>query len=267
MPTIVTTANRIPVLLAAVAALAAAALLLAVSSARPAAGQEPSPAVVLSKDFLLVRKGNTATYEITLATAPSASVTVTPASSDASIATVSGPVVFGPDDYGDPKSVTITAVKAGGASISHTVTSADSMYNYMGAPSLGVAVVSPPVLTNLTMSAPRVGALEATWDLPEGWNPSWDNRDGGLFPPCYVVRYREVGKEWHVSEGFDHPDKLTCKEGRSPYYAFSRLKNNTEYEVAVRTHDTDWVTAKGTTLTPTPPQQETAETETQVGGL
>ena len=242
--------------LAAAAALAVVAMVLAVPSAKPAAGQGASPAVELSVDFLMVRKNQTATYEITLATAPSNDVTVTPASSDPSVATVSGPLVFDASNHAVAQLVTVTGVAAGGAAISHTVTSEDPDYNYMGAASLDLAVVSPAVLTNVKVEATGPTSLEATWDLPAGWNPSWDNRDGGLYPPCYVVRYREVGQAWHVSEGFDHPDKHTCKEGREPYFRFRGLKSGTSYEFAVRTPYTDWATATGST-----------QAATQVGGV
>lgn len=235
------------VLLVVAAAVSAVGVLVAVLFVKPAAGQDAGPAVELSVTVLMVRDDETATYEITLASAPSADVTVTAASSDESVATVSGPVVFGPDNHAVPQSITITAVDAGGATIRHTVMSQDPDYNYMAAPSLSLAVVSPAVLTNLTVAATGPTSLEATWGLPAGWNPSWDNQDGGLYPPCYVVRYREVGSDWHVSEGLDTADKHTCKEGRSPYFRFRDLKSSTEYEVTVRTHDTDWVTATGST--------------------
>jgi len=85
--------------------------------------------------------GDTYTYSVRLAKAPSHTVTVTPATSDANTVAVSDPVVFQPSDRGDALTKTITlttqrddAVDNPGGSdwpdvtISHSVTTSDAFY-------------------------------------------------------------------------------------------------------------------------------------------
>ena len=82
--------------------------------------------------------GETGTYTVALrGGAPTVDVMVTPASDDTGKATVSCAadpcaLTFTPDNWDQPQEVTVTAVAAGSATITHTVSSTDSTYGALG---------------------------------------------------------------------------------------------------------------------------------------
>ena len=78
--------------------------------------------------------GHTATYTVVLDSQPTADVTVTPTSADPTAASVSAALTFGPDNWDQPQTITVTAVNDEDKvhetlSISHVVTSADPNYD------------------------------------------------------------------------------------------------------------------------------------------
>ncbi len=83
--------------------------------------------VVLSASELTVEEGGTGTYTVKLGTLPSGSVTVTPTSDTATVATVSGPLTFTTGNWNAEQTVTVTTEQDddsadGTAKVSHAVT-------------------------------------------------------------------------------------------------------------------------------------------------
>ena len=114
--------------------------------------------VTLSDSSLTVTEGETATYTLVLDSKPTANVTVTPATDD-SEATVSAAVEFTPSNWNDAKTVTVTGVTAGSATISHTASSTDADYTS----SLSIGSVSVTVEAADT-TAPTVEFAPANGD-------------------------------------------------------------------------------------------------------
>ena len=97
--------------------------------------------VTVSESNLKITVEQTATYTIVLDTVPNraaGNVTVTPTSSDTSIATVSAALTFTETNWSTPQSVTVTRVAPGETSISHTVTGGG--YSSVTAPNVAVQV-------------------------------------------------------------------------------------------------------------------------------
>ncbi len=90
------------------------------------------------------------TYTVRLNQAPTANVTVTPASSATGKATVSSALTFTSTNWETPQPVTVTGVAAGSATITHTVTSTDTAYTN---------------LSNLPRLTARVTAAATTFAL------------------------------------------------------------------------------------------------------
>ena len=105
-------------------------------------------AVTLGKSSVNVAKGATATYTVVLDAYPTGTVTVTPASSATGTATVSGALTFAQSNWNTTQSVTITAVAAGSATVSHTI--AGGGYGSVSAGSVSVMVPPTDVCTRTT---------------------------------------------------------------------------------------------------------------------
>jgi len=93
---------------------------------------DETPAVNLSREQLSFDEGGAGTYQVVLNTRPSGDVTVTPESSDGTVATVSGPLTFTPSNWNRPQIVTVTGVDDAignnpnrTATVTHTVAGAD----------------------------------------------------------------------------------------------------------------------------------------------
>ena len=104
--------------------------------------------VVVSPTTVSVREnGGTATYGIRLQSAPGGTVAVTPTSSDATHATVSGAVSFDNSDWSTAKTVTVTAAGAATdtATITHAVTTVTTAYpSTLTVDPVGVTVTAAP---------------------------------------------------------------------------------------------------------------------------
>ena len=101
--------------------------------------------VVVSQADLTVDEGDTTAYTVVLTQEPTDDVTVTPAVRGAKNAdiTVPSPLTFTPQDWSNPKTVTVTAEADsnranGSATIAHTVTGGDYEANGVTAPSVEV---------------------------------------------------------------------------------------------------------------------------------
>ena len=122
--------------------------LLSASDMKPFTRTSPRVAgLVVDESRLKVDAGGTATYDLRLPAPPDANVTVTPASSDEKVATVSGPLTFKTGNWHVPQTVTVTGAGGGQASISHTTASSDDDYNLGDAtlPAIFVTVAGNPV--------------------------------------------------------------------------------------------------------------------------
>ena len=91
--------------------------------------------------------GQDRTYELSLDSRPTHTVTITPSSSDAAIATVSGAVTFTPATWNMPRTVTLSAVSLGSATITHAVTSGDSGYRAITPDPVKFIVERAPAVT------------------------------------------------------------------------------------------------------------------------
>ena len=129
--------------------------------------------VTVSKSSLKVETSGSAVYTVVLDAAPNThgaagDVTVTPASSDAATATVSGPLTFTSTNWDTPQAVTVSGKAVGTATIAHTV--AGGGYGSATAASVTVqaAPTVPPVpVTNIAVTH-NGSNLTVTWDAPEG---------------------------------------------------------------------------------------------------
>ena len=105
-------------------------------------------AVNLSDTLVKVFEGSSTTYSVRLATKPSQTVVVTPATNDSTIATVSGALSFEPQSWDKPQKVTVTAVTDAGlvdtsAEITHSVSGYGSVTSAAGL-TVNVKNVTPP---------------------------------------------------------------------------------------------------------------------------
>ncbi|MCU0464555.1 MAG: hypothetical protein MUF38_08275 [Anaerolineae bacterium] len=131
---------------------------------------------------MVSESGTTDTYTIVLNTEPTADVTVN-LTSDAQVSTSPTSLTFTPADWNIPQTVTVTAVDDNMAendhtsSVSHTVTSADALYNGITAASVtvnigdndGVSIVISANTLELTE-----GGDPATYTLVLGSQPTAD---------------------------------------------------------------------------------------------
>ena len=115
-------------------------------------------AVTVEPMVLSVAVGGSNTYEVSLATQPTADVTVTPSSSATTTATVSGALTFTTESWATAQTVTVTGVAAGDVTMSHTVVGGDYGANSVAAPPVAVtvavrAVAVEPTTLNVTVGA------------------------------------------------------------------------------------------------------------------
>ena len=113
--------------------------------------QIPRPGVAVSKTAVTVgENGGTEDYTVVLRIAPRANVTVTPASRDEGVATVSERLRFTPGNWSTAQVVTVTGVNDNinnaddrrTTAITYTVASTDSGYNGIAVPRLAVVVAN-----------------------------------------------------------------------------------------------------------------------------
>ncbi len=99
---------------------------------------------VLLPASVTVGEGGTTRYSVRLGTRPGASVTVTPASSDETKATVSGALTFTSANWSRPQTVTVTGVAqgAGTTTITHATESSDSTFDGLTVAPVDVTVTA-----------------------------------------------------------------------------------------------------------------------------
>ena len=145
-----------------------------------------TPGVTVSDDARSVIEGGSATYTVTLDSKPTADVTVTPTSGATDKATVSGAVTFTPASWNQPKTITVTGVREGRATVSHQASSTDPFYpSSLSIDSVDVTVTSSSVYgISSTATADEGDDAELTITLQR------DAPAGGLeftVTPAYVV--------------------------------------------------------------------------------
>ena len=139
----------------------------------------------MSLETLEVTEGTTGTYQVKLATEPGADVTVTPASGDPDVATVSpAKLTFTTSNWSTAQTVTVTAEEDDDydnetATITHTAASADTGYNGITVGSVAVDVIdnehAPITLTsNRTSVSEPSGTATITASVPSGYAPEAD---------------------------------------------------------------------------------------------
>ena len=101
----------------------------AASGARITITDNDTAGVTVGDGTRSVMEGRSITYTLTLDSKPTRYVIITPSSDATDKATVSDPVLFTPDDWKRPRTVTITGVAPGTATISHQADSSDSFYS------------------------------------------------------------------------------------------------------------------------------------------
>ena len=114
----------------------------------------------LSTTSLEMVEDESVTHEVSLNTAPTANVVVTPATSSSANATVSGALTFTSTNYSAPQEVTVTGVADGTATISHTVTSTATTYNSLSVSNVTAKVLEPA--KTFTLVAKDTGLSTAT---------------------------------------------------------------------------------------------------------
>ncbi len=131
-------------------------------------------AILVEPTELSVPAGETATYALTITTAPSSAVTVTPASGAAEIVGVGGAVTLTAADANAAVTVDVSGVATGSATIAHTVASQDSNYGN-GAVSAASVAVEVTQAASVRISPSEVALTEggeaATYDVVLGTDP------------------------------------------------------------------------------------------------
>ena len=127
--------------------------------------------VVVDPAALDVIVGATNTYEVSLATEPTASVTVTPASGDTATATVSGALTFTVSDWATAQTVTVSGAAAGSVSVSHAVSGGDYGSNNVAADSVAVTVAARGVVVDPAALDVIVGATN-TYEVSLATEPT-----------------------------------------------------------------------------------------------
>ena len=117
--------------------------------------------LILNDNGMILKPSTASSYSIRLLSPPSATVTVTPVSSEETVAKASGPLSFTTRNWHIPQTVTVTTATSGKASISHTLASSDSNYTIAGSslPSMDVDVTTDGPI-ELTVSASPADVIE-----------------------------------------------------------------------------------------------------------
>ena len=133
----------------------------------------PARGVTLAGTPVNVAEGSSAEYTVVLDTQPSGNVTVTPASGDSAVATVSGALTFSDSNWDTAQAVTVTgADDANGVTDTTTIT-----HTVEGADYAGVSVAADPVTVTVTdTDTPRVVVSDATLTVNEGEDDTYTVR-------------------------------------------------------------------------------------------
>ena len=196
----------------------------------------------LTEGALLV--GDTAEYYVSLTTRPPADVTITATSSKVANATVDpASVTFTPDDWENRKTFTVTGVAVGPSTISHAVTSDDSVYASKSVDPVSVKVYK----SNRTYSISSLRAAE------EGTTPAVlilrlgrQAPEGGL---SFNISYDYSGGSATAADTARKPSTLTVPQHQvqMPVVIYSAADDLVEgeetFKVTIATTTAGWAAA------------------------
>ena len=197
--------------------------------------------VRVSESARSVMESATTTYTVNLRSEPTSDVTITPTSDDTDKATVSGAVTFTPAGWHWPKTITITGVKEGTATISHQASSTDTNYtSSLSIDSVAVTVTSSKVYEiSSTAAASEGGNAELTVTLHE------DAPAGGL--EFTVTPTYESGTGKAVAADLSSPPAtVTVAENQRtatltiPIARDALVEGSETFTVAIATSATGW---------------------------
>ena len=198
-----------------------------------------SAGVTLSPDAVTLAEDGTATYTVVLDAAPSANVTVTPASGDTARATVSGALTFTTANWDTPQTVTVTGVDDpdgddNTVTITHGVDGVGSGYDFVTAGSVTAKVTDTDTVPRQP-AAPTVAplaptALHVEWTAPDSTGrPAVSN---------YDAQYCETGDDGACKQASplwtDGPQDVTGTDAD-----ITGLTADTGYLVRVRASNPD----------------------------
>ena len=124
--------------------------------------------VTVSDDSRSVMEGRSITYTLTLDSKPTRYVIITPISNATDKATVSDRVIFTPEDWNRPKTITVTGVAPGTAAISHQASSGDLFYSSsLSVDQVQITVTPSSVYEISAAAASEGGNAELTITLHE----------------------------------------------------------------------------------------------------
>ncbi|MCY4495517.1 MAG: hypothetical protein OXB92_16860, partial [Acidimicrobiaceae bacterium] len=136
--------------------------------------------VTVGDSAVSVDEGATATYSVVLDSRPTATVTVTPASSADAKATVQlAALEFTTGNWSTAQSFTVTGVAEGAATITHTVASDDGDYGGVSVADVSVTVEKPDP-TKLTLSVDAQTPSESVGTVTVTATLDWPAKTGGV---------------------------------------------------------------------------------------
>ncbi len=129
-------------------------------------------AILVEPADLSLPAGETASYTLTLTSAPTGGVTITPASAAAATATVGSAVTLNAADANTPVSIVVTGIAVGQTSITHQVTTADPNYGAVSAAAVAVEV-TPAASVRITPAALDIdeGGADGSYQVVLGTDP------------------------------------------------------------------------------------------------
>ena len=216
--------------------------------------------VVVSQAELTVDEGDTTAYTVVLTQEPTDDVTVTPAVQGAKNAdiTVPSPLTFTPQDWSNPKTVTVTAEADsnranGSATIAHTVTGGDYEANGVTAPSVEVTEWDAEGRTVVTLvHVPDGTVIPDNSTLTVGETVE----DGSTFSEGMRVLFRLLfaaadggppvgGANVELSAFWSHKSPIVPTSGQISRVEFS-LPRVTQWDTAIQILDNDVGNPDGT---------------------
>ena len=208
--------------------------------------------VTVTKATLDVVEGNTGTYQVKLDTKPSANVTVTPASGDTDVATVSPPTLtFMTDNWNMAQEVTVSGEQDddgvdGTATITHTATSTDSDYE-------GISPIGSVVVSVEDDDPFGVTVTEAALDVTEGSTATYQ-----------VKLDTKPSANVTVTPSSEDADVVTVSP---PSLTFTPSDWNTAQEVTVTVAEDDDTSNEEATITHTAASTDTGYNGITIGSV
>ena len=181
--------------------------------------------------------GHTAAYTVVLESQPTADVTITPTSGDPTAASVSAALTFGPENWAEPQTVTVTAVNDDDKEhetldITHSVTSSDPNYNGIS-PSNNIVGVNTTDddLPTLVWAYGRYTTTEQDGNFifrPRVWIRNASPGENSFYIPMQITSESTATRSWD-----------TCVKGSdylyvSQQFSFNYAFKGTEMFMGVR---------------------------------